>query len=141
MPRMSTMKLTKRVVDGLAVERGDHAGIDASSARLAASFPWERPVGLQRQADAPPVVHFALQGLGPWGPTCQDKQGEAGCQVSRWLYKRGRPRAVRGGRTQVDAYRDGVPKDMMDKPLRVLPTSQQAHQPQQEDGLEGILAA
>ena len=33
------------------------------------------------------------------------------------------------------------PVDMMDKPLRALPTSPQAQQQQQEDRMKGILAA
>ncbi len=44
------------------------------------------------------------------------------------------------GRTQAETYRGETPVDMMDKPLRALPTSPQAQQ-QQEDRLKGILAA
>ena len=46
-----------------------------------------------------------------------------------------------GGRTPAEAYRDGPPVDMMDKPLRALPTYPQAHQQQQEDRFKRILAA
>ena len=40
-----------------------------------------------------------------------------------------------------EAYRGETPVDMMDKPLRALPTSPQAQQQQQEDRFKGILAA
>jgi len=46
-----------------------------------------------------------------------------------------------GGRTPAEAYRGETPVDMMDKPLRALPTSPQAQQQQQEDRFKGILAA
>ena len=39
-----------------------------------------------------------------------------------------------------EAYRDGSPVDMMDKPLRASPTSPQAQQ-QQKDRFKRILAA
>ena len=59
-----------------------------------------------------------------------------------------RPRAGRvsnllgtDGRTPAEAYRGEPPVDMMDKPLRALPTSPQAQQQQQEDRFKGILAA
>ena len=56
------------------------------------------------------------------------------------LYNAERPHAALGGRTPAETYRDGPPVDMMDKPLRALPTSPQAQQ-QQEDRFKGILAA
>ena len=56
------------------------------------------------------------------------------------LYNAERPHAALGGRTPAEAYRDPTPVDMMDKPLRALPTSPQAQQ-QQEDRFKGILAA
>ena len=40
-----------------------------------------------------------------------------------------------------EAYWDGPPVDMMDKPLRALTTSPQAQQQQQEDRFKEILAA
>ena len=43
------------------------------------------------------------------------------------------------GRTPAEAYRGETPVDMMDKPLRALPTSPQAQQ--QQDRFKGIPAA
>ena len=62
--------------------------------------------------------------------------------IRDWVrfYNAERPHAALGGRTPAEAYRDGPPVDMMDKPLRALPTSPQAQQ-QQEDRFKGILAA
>ena len=62
--------------------------------------------------------------------------------ISEWIdfYNTERPHTALGGRTPAEAYRDGPPVDMMDKPLRALPTSPQAQQ-QQEDRFKGILAA
>ncbi len=51
-----------------------------------------------------------------------------------------RPHSALGGRTPAEAYRDGLPVDMMDKPLRALPTYPQAQQQQQEERFKGILA-
>jgi hypothetical protein len=45
------------------------------------------------------------------------------------------------GRTPAEAYAQQPPGDMMDKPLRALPTSPQAQQQQKEDRSEGFLAA
>ena len=44
-------------------------------------------------------------------------------------------------RAMPDAYRGETPLNMMDKPLRALPTSPQAQQQQQEDRFKGTLAA
>ena len=62
--------------------------------------------------------------------------------IRDWVafYNTERPHAALGGRTPAEAYRDGPPVDMMDKPLRALPTTPQAQQ-QQEDRFKGILAA
>ena len=46
-----------------------------------------------------------------------------------------------GGKTPAEAYRGAPPVDMMDKPLRALPTSPQAQQQRQGDRFKGILAA
>ena len=43
--------------------------------------------------------------------------------------------------TPAEAYRGEGPVDMMDKPLRALPTSPQAQQQQREDRFRRILAA
>ena len=51
------------------------------------------------------------------------------------------PHAALGGRTPAEAYRDQTPVDMMDKPLRALPTPPQAQQQQQEDRFKEILVA
>ena len=62
--------------------------------------------------------------------------------IRDWIrfYNLERPHAALDGRTPAEAYRGETPVDMMDKPLRALPTSPQAQQ-QQEDCLKGILAA
>ena len=57
------------------------------------------------------------------------------------LYNTIRPHSALGGRTPAEAYWDGPPVDMMDKPLRALTTSPQAQQQKQEDRFKGILAA
>ena len=63
--------------------------------------------------------------------------------IGEWIgfYNTIRPHSALGGRTPAEAYWDGPPVDMMDKPLRALPTSPQAQQQQQEDRFKGILAA
>ena len=65
--------------------------------------------------------------------------------IGEWLrfYNVERPHSALDGRTPAEAYRGDPPVDMMDKPLRALPTSPQAQQQQQqrEDRLKGILAA
>ena len=65
--------------------------------------------------------------------------------IRNWVrfYNLERPHAALDGRTPDEAYRGEPPVDMMDKPLRALPTSPQAQQQQQqrEDRLKGILAA
>ena len=62
--------------------------------------------------------------------------------IGAWIdfYNAERPHTALGGRTPAEAYRGETPADMMDKPLRALPTSPQAQQ-QQEDRFKGILAA
>ena len=63
--------------------------------------------------------------------------------IRDWVrfYNLERPHAALDGRTPAEAYRGETPVDMMDKPLRALPTSPQAQQQQQEDRSKGILAA
>jgi len=57
------------------------------------------------------------------------------------IYNVERPHAALGGRTPAEAYRDGPPVDMMDKPLPALPTSPQAQQQRQQNQFKGTLAA
>ena len=63
--------------------------------------------------------------------------------IGEWIsfYNTERPHSALAGRTPAEAYRDRSPVDMMDKPLRALPTSPPAHQQQQGDRSKGILAA
>ena len=63
--------------------------------------------------------------------------------IGDWVrfYNLERPHLALDGRTPAEAYRGDPPVDMMDKPLRALPTSPQAQQQQQEDRMKGILAA
>ena len=63
--------------------------------------------------------------------------------IGEWVrfYNLERPHAALDGRTPAEAYRADPPVDMMDKPLRALPTSPQAQQQQKEDRSKGILAA
>ena len=63
--------------------------------------------------------------------------------IGDWVrfYNLERPHLALDGRTPAEAYRGETPVDMMDKPLRALPTSPQAQQQQQEDRFKGILAA
>ena len=63
--------------------------------------------------------------------------------IGEWIafYNAERPHTALGGRTPAETYRDDTPVDMVDKPLRALPTSPQAQQQQQEDRFKGILAA
>ena len=63
--------------------------------------------------------------------------------IGEWVrfYNLERPHAALDGRTPAEAYRGDPPVDMMDKPLRALPTSPQAQQQQKEDRSKGILAA
>ena len=55
--------------------------------------------------------------------------------IGEWLrfYNTERPHSALGGATPAEAYRGKAPVDMMDKPLRALPTSPQAQQQQQEE--------
>ena len=63
--------------------------------------------------------------------------------IGEWIdfYNTESPHTALGGRTPAEAYRGETPVDMMDKPLRALPTSPQAQQQQQEDRFKEILAA
>ena len=63
--------------------------------------------------------------------------------IGEWIgfYNAIRPHSALGGQTPAEAYRDGPPVDMMDKPLRALTTYPQAQQQQQEERFKGILAA
>ena len=44
--------------------------------------------------------------------------------IGQWIdfYNTQRPHSALAGRTPAEAYRDGPPVDMVDKPLRALPT-------------------
>ncbi len=68
---------------------------------------------------------------------------EAERVIDEWMtfYNAERPHSALAGRTPAEAYRGEEPVDMMDKPLRALPTFPQAQQ--QQDGLKEmrILAA
>ena len=68
---------------------------------------------------------------------------EARRVIGEWtdFYNTERPHSALGGRTPAEAYRGAPPVDMMDKPLRALPTSPQAQQQRQGDRCKGILAA
>ncbi len=63
--------------------------------------------------------------------------------IGDWIafYNSERPHSAMAGRTPAEAYAQQPPGDMMDKPLRALPTSPQAQQQQKEDRSEGFLAA
>ena len=68
---------------------------------------------------------------------------EARRVIGEWIdfYNTERPHSALGGKTPAEAYRGAPPVDMMDKPLRALPTSPQAQQQRQGDRCKGILAA
>ena len=68
---------------------------------------------------------------------------EARRVIGEWIdfYNTERPHSALGGKTPATAYRGAPPVDMMDKPLRALPTSPQAQQQRQGDRCKGILAA
>ena len=68
---------------------------------------------------------------------------EARRVIGEWtdFYNTERPHSALGGKTPAEAYRGAPPVDMMDKPLRALPTSPQAQQQRQGDRCKGILAA
>ena len=57
---------------------------------------------------------------------------EAERVIDEWMafYTTERPHSALAGRTPAEAYRGAGPVDMMDKPLRALPTSPQAQQQQ-----------
>jgi hypothetical protein len=63
--------------------------------------------------------------------------------IEDWLgfYNGERPHSAIAGRTPAEAYAQQPPGDMMDKPLRALPTFPQAQQQQKEDRSEAFLAA
>jgi len=63
--------------------------------------------------------------------------------IGDWIafYNSERPHSAMAGRTPAEAYAQQPPGDMVDKPLRALPTSPQAQQQQKEDRSEGFLAA
>ena len=63
--------------------------------------------------------------------------------IGDWIgfYNSERPHSAVAGRTPAEAYRDSPPGDMIDNPLRALPTPPQAQQQQQENRSKGILAA
>ena len=79
---------------------------------------------------------FVIQNSGHRRTEFADEKQIAACD----LIGANAPAAL-GGRTPAEAYRGETPVDMMDKPLRALPTSPQAQQQQQEDRFKGILAA
>ena len=68
---------------------------------------------------------------------------EARRVIGEWIdfYNTERPHSALGGKTPAEAYRGAPPVDMMDKPLRALPTSPQAQQQRQGDRFKEILAA
>ena len=68
---------------------------------------------------------------------------EARRVIGEWIdfYNTERPHSALGGETPAEAYRGAPPVDMMDKPLRALPTSPQVQQQRQGDRCKGILAA
>ena len=74
------------------------------------------------------------------------KEGTDGFEARRlideWIgfYNTERPHSALDGKTLLEAYRGDPPVDMMDKPLRALPTSPQAQQQRQEDLSKKILA-
>ena len=63
--------------------------------------------------------------------------------IGDWIgfYNAERPHMALGGRPPSEVNRGETPVDMMDKPLRALPTSPEAQQQQQEDRFKGILVA
>ena len=67
---------------------------------------------------------------------------EARRLIDEWIgfYNTARPHSALDGKTPLEAYRGDPPVDMMDKPLRALPTSPQAQQQRQEDLSKEILA-
>ena len=67
---------------------------------------------------------------------------EARRLIDEWtgFYNTERPHSALDGKTPAEAYRGDPPVDMMDKPLRALPTSPQAQQQRQEDLSKEILA-
>ena len=62
--------------------------------------------------------------------------------IGEWIdfYNADRPHSALGGKTPAEAYRGDPSADMMDKPLRALPTYPQAQQRRQEDRSKEILA-
>ncbi len=68
---------------------------------------------------------------------------EAERVIGDWIafYNTERPHSAHAGRTPAEAYRDGRPMDMMDKPMRALTTSPQAPQHQPGGHIKRNLAA
>ena len=68
---------------------------------------------------------------------------EARRVIGEWIdcYNTEMPHSALGGKTPAEAYRGDPSVDMMDQPLRALPTSPQAQQQRQGDRFKGILAA
>ena len=62
--------------------------------------------------------------------------------IDEWIvfYNTERPHSVLDGKTPIEAYQDETPVDMMDMPLRDLPTSPQAQQQQRDKQFKEILA-
>ena len=67
---------------------------------------------------------------------------EARLLIDEWIgfYNTERPHSALDGKIPAEAYRGNPPADMMDKPLRALPTPSQAQQQRQEDLSKEILA-
>ena len=63
--------------------------------------------------------------------------------IGEWIgfYNTERPHSTLADRTPTETYRGDTHVDMMDKPLRALPTSPHAQQQQQMDRFKGVLAA
>ena len=63
--------------------------------------------------------------------------------IGEWVgfYNSIRPHTALARRTLAEPHRGDAPVDLMDNPLRALPTSSQAPQQQQDDRFKGILAA
>ena len=68
-------------------------------------------------------------------PSARDPAVRARRVIGEWIdfYNAERPHSALGGKTPPEAYRGDPPADMMDKPLRTLPTYPQAQQRRQED--------
>ena len=62
--------------------------------------------------------------------------------IGEWIdfYNAERPHSALGGKTPAEAYRGDPPVNMMDKPLRALPTYPQAQQQRQKDRDSGKMS-